>query len=70
MTGGEEILVEAARLVYKNGIADGMEIALKLMLGQEAEGGIPFKGPLSADAQNYAMAALAAIGKTRKELNG
>lgn len=58
---------ESFKALYQRGVTDGMEIALSLLLGRESHGGIPFQGPLSPEAQNWAMAALAAIKATQKE---
>jgi hypothetical protein len=59
---------QALKDLYAKGVGDGMEIALSLLLGRESHGGIPFQGPLSPEAQNWAMTALAALHAARKEM--
>lgn len=43
---------------YAFGCADGMRITLQLLLGQQAEGGQPFSGPLTVETRAWAERAL------------
>lgn len=48
----------AAERLYGDGVMDGMEIALRLALGQHAEGGEPFEGETLEEFQAWARRAL------------
>lgn len=52
---------EAAKLLYKKGVTDGMEIAYSLLLGRRVNGGETYKGRLELGAAEWAMENLAAI---------
>ena len=52
---------QARTVAYAEGVRDGMEIALALLLGEEVEGGVPYEGRLNKSAQEWAEAALARI---------
>lgn len=58
---------ESLKALYSKGVGDGMETALSLLLGRETDGVQGFQGPLSPEAQNWAMTALAAIHQSRGE---
>jgi hypothetical protein len=58
---------EQLKALYQKGVTDGMETALSLLLGRKTDGVEGFQGPLSPEAQNWAMSALAAIHQARGE---
>lgn len=58
---------EAARSLYKKGIADGMEIAYSLLLGRRINGGETYKGRLELGAAEWAMENLAAIHEIKRK---
>lgn len=62
MTTAEESL----KTLYSQGIKDGMEVVLSLLLGLEASGGVPFTGPLSPEVQNWAVNALGGLRASRE----
>lgn len=51
---GRELMSEQ----YAEGLVDGMRITLQLLLGQQAEGGEPFNGPLTVETRAWAERAL------------
>lgn len=58
---------EALRRQYGQGIADGMEMTLRLSLGQEVEGGSPYAGPLPGEFVVWAEAALERVEEAKRE---
>jgi hypothetical protein len=52
---------EAEKLLYQRGIADGMETAFRLLLGQSVDGVRPYLGPLDPSTQQWAEQLLAAV---------
>lgn len=58
---------ESLKTLYSKGVADGMEIALSLLLGRRTSGGEPYRGNLDPGAAEWAMAALAAIHETKRK---
>lgn len=65
----EPIFAAAARALkteaYADGIADGIETTLRLLLGEAADGGVPYAGELPADAEEWARAALHRVRRAR-----
>ena len=58
---------EYMKKLYGDGVLDGMEITLKLLLGiQPKEGGDPFGGRLPDDAEVWAEKAWAKIALARR----
>ena len=57
---------ESFKALYQRGVTDGMEVALRLLLGREAEGGVPFAGPLTVETFEWASAALTAVEATKE----
>lgn len=57
---------ESLKALYSKGVQDGMETTLSLLLGRETDGVRGFQGPLSPEAQNWALTALAAIHASRQ----
>ncbi len=49
---------EALATTYGQGIADGFEIALRLLLGETTEGTVGFTGPLTPETEAWALLAL------------
>lgn len=47
---------------YRDGLRDGITMTLTLLLGREADGGVPYRGELPAGAREWAEGALAAVG--------
>ncbi len=44
--------------IYGDGIQDGFEIVLRLILGEEAAGGVPYSGPVPDELRHWAQSAL------------
>jgi len=49
---------EMLHQIYRDGLADGMEITLKLLLGRPTNGGTPCPQPLSVAIEDWALRAL------------
>ena len=56
----------SAVAAYEEGVIDGMEITLSLLLGPRAQGGQPFTGPLSVEAREWAALALSRIAAEKE----
>lgn len=50
---------------YGQGIRDGFDITLKLLLGEPAGGGEPYRGPMPDELRAWAKAALDKIEASR-----
>lgn len=59
-------VVQRARLKdYAEGISDGIEMALRLLLGESTDGAAPFTGPMTPECESWARDALARLMEQR-----
>ena len=57
-------LVESVlRSQYAEGVADGFEIVLRLVMGEEASGAPPYVGPRPAELEAWCAKALLRLGR-------
>lgn len=56
----------ALSTAYGQGVAHGFETTLRLLLGEPADGGVPYGGELPPDCVAWARSALRALDASRR----
>lgn len=58
-------VTDGQRRQYAQGVADGLEIALKAVIGDPIPGGDPYDGPIPDELRSFCQGALARIADDR-----